>query len=130
MGDEREREEDDDAGDREEQQRREHARDVEPVARLDDAIGEARTGAGGARRDLGDHGADQRQPARNPQSAEHERQRRRQFEISQRLHSRGAVKLKQSGQIAIHRIQTERGVGQHRKESDDPGTDNDRGLLR
>src|SRR6202011_5328106 len=27
-------------------------------------------------------------------------------------------------------IQTKRGVGQHRKKSDDPGADNDRGLLR
>src|SRR5262249_7666700 len=70
MGDERQREEDHDAGDGEEQQRREHARNVEPVARFDDAIGEARAGAGRAGRDLGDHGADQRQPARDLQATQ------------------------------------------------------------
>ena len=67
---ERQAEEDHDAGERQQQQRREHARDVEPVAGLDDAIGEARAGAGGAGGDLGHHRADQRQPAGDAQAAQ------------------------------------------------------------
>src|SRR5262249_60328724 len=60
---ERQREEDDDAGEREEDERREHARDVETVARFDDAIGKPRAGAGRAGCDLWNHRADQRDPA-------------------------------------------------------------------
>jgi hypothetical protein len=60
MRENRQREENEDSGEREEQQRGEHARDVEPIAGFDDAIGKPRSGAGRTRRDLRDHGADER----------------------------------------------------------------------
>ena len=78
----RQHKEDHNAGKRQQQQRREHARDVEPVARFGDAIGEAGARAGRARRDLGHHRADQRQPAGDAQAGEHMRQRRRQLQIA------------------------------------------------
>ena len=58
-----ESQEDQDPGQGDQHQGREHARDVEPVAGLEDAVGEARAGAGGAGRELGHDGADQRQAA-------------------------------------------------------------------
>ena len=82
MREPRQREEDHDAGEREQQQRREHARDVEPVARLGDAVGEAGAGAGGARGDLGHHRADQRQAAGDLDARQHLRQRRRQLQLA------------------------------------------------
>src|SRR5262252_6751292 len=60
MRENRQREENEDSGKREEKQRSEHARDVEPIAGFDDAIRKSRPGAGRARRDLGDDGADER----------------------------------------------------------------------
>ena len=59
-------EEDGDPGQADQEQRREHARDVQPVAGLQDAIGEAGAGAGRAGGELGDDGADQRQSAGDP----------------------------------------------------------------
>ena len=113
--------EDHDAGERQQQQRREHARNVEPIAGLDDAIGEARARAGRAGRDLGHHRADQRQPAGDAQPAEDVGQRRRQLQIPQHLPARGAVEPEQVGEIVVDRVEPERGVGEHREERDDPG---------
>ena len=59
---------DDDAGHRQHQQRREHARDRETIAGLQNAEGEPGLGAAGPGDELGDDRADQRQPPliRNP----------------------------------------------------------------
>ena len=84
-----------DAGDRQQQQRREHARDIEPVAGLGDAEGKPRSGAGRTRGDLRHHRADQRQPAGDLQPAEDLGQRRRQLQVAQRLPARSAVEAKQ-----------------------------------
>ena len=117
-------------GDREQQQRREHARDVEAIAGLGDAVGEPGAGAGRAGRDLCDDRADQRQPARDLQAAEDVGQRRRQLELAQHLPARGAVEPEQVGEIVIDRVEAERGVGEHGKEGDDPGAGEHRRLLR
>src|SRR5580704_1983985 len=58
----REAEEDRDAQDRQQHQRGKHARDVEPVARFDDAPGEAGAGPGAGDK-FGNDGADEREPA-------------------------------------------------------------------
>ena len=55
---------------REEHQRREQARDVQPVLRLEQAEGEAGVGAGGAGGELGDDGGDQREAAGDPEAGE------------------------------------------------------------
>ena len=130
MRHQRQREEDHDTGDRQQDQRREHARNVEPVARFGDPIGEARTGPRRACGDLGDDGADQRQSAGDPQAAEDERKRRRQLEPPQQRQPRGAVKGEQIGEIAIDRIEPQRGIGEHRKERHDPGAGQHRRRLR
>ena len=124
------REEDHDAGDGEQDQRREHARDVEPVARLGDAVGEAGPGAGGAGRDLGHHRADQRESAGDPNPAEDVGEGRRQLETKQHLAARGAVEPIQIGEVVVDRVEAERGVGEHREEGDDPRAGEHRGLLR
>ena len=74
-----------DAGERDEEERREHARDVELEARLQDFVGEPGAAAAGAGDELGDHRADQRQPAGNAQAAEEIRQRARDAQPPQRL---------------------------------------------
>ena len=59
-------------------QRGEHARNVEPIARFDDAKGETRALARRARRDFRDDRADQREAAADAQAAEEIGQRRGQ----------------------------------------------------
>ena len=110
--------------------RGEHAGNIEPVAGFGDAIGETGTGPGAAGGDFRHHGADQRQAARDPQAAENVGQGGRQLQIAQGLQPRGAIELKQPGEIAVDGFQPERGVGEHREEADNPGAHHDRGLLR
>ena len=52
-----------DAGERDEEERREHARNVELKARLQDLVGQPRAAAAGAGDEFGDHRPDQRKPA-------------------------------------------------------------------
>ena len=66
-----------DAGQRDQQQRREHARDVELEAGLQDLVGQAGARAAGAGDEFGHHRADQRQAAGDAQPAEEVRQRAR-----------------------------------------------------
>src|SRR5665213_1863775 len=93
--------EDRDAGQRQQQQRGEHARDLEPIARLEDARGEAGLGAAGAGDELRHHRADQRQAAADAHADEEIRQRRGQQQIAQRLPARGAVKPEQLDQVTV-----------------------------
>src|SRR5262245_25704413 len=99
VGEKRQRKEDHDAGDRQEQERREQARNVEAVAGLDDAIGETGAGPRRAGRDLGHHGADQRQAAGDADAAQHGGQRGRQFQMRENLPARGAVELEQVDEV-------------------------------
>ena len=67
---------------------REYARAVQnndPSFFDDEAAAELGYGARGAGGDFSHHGADQRQAARDPQAAEDVGQRRRQFQVPQRL---------------------------------------------
>src|SRR6516162_9774858 len=68
---------DDNAGHREQEQRREQTGDRESVARLEDAEGEPGLGAAGAGHEFGDNGANQGEPAADPQPREKIRERRR-----------------------------------------------------
>ena len=74
-----------DAGERDQKQGREHARDVELEARLQDLVGQARARAAGAGDELGHHRADQREAAGDAQAAEEIRQRARDAQAQQRL---------------------------------------------
>ena len=130
MRDERQCEEDDDAGEGEEEQRREHARDVEAVARFDDAIGKARARAGRTGGDFCNHRADQREPARDLQAAEDIGQRRRQLEVEEHLQPCRPIEAEKIDEVVVDRIEPERGVGEHGKEGDDPGAGEHRRRLR
>ena len=67
---------------RDQHQGREHARDVQLVARFEDALGQPRGVAAGAGHELRHHRADQRQAARDAQAAQEVGQRRRQAEMT------------------------------------------------
>ena len=118
--------EDGDAGDRNEEQRREHARDVEPIAGFDDAEGEACALSGRARRDFGDDRADQRKAAADSQSAEKIGKRRRNAQPQQLPSARGAIKLEEIDEVMIDGGEAERGVGEDREESDQERDDENR----
>src|SRR5262245_26812183 len=68
-----EQDEDEHAGGGDEEHRREHARDLELIARLENAEGESRLGAARARHELSDHGADEGETAADAQAAEEKR---------------------------------------------------------
>src|SRR5215470_10447558 len=60
---------DEHAGGGDEEHRRKHARDLELIARLENAEGEARLSAARARHELGDHGAYEGETAADAQAA-------------------------------------------------------------
>src|SRR5215470_15342347 len=68
--------EDEHAGCGDEEHRREHARDLELIPRLEDAEGEPGLGAARARHELGNHGADEGETTADAQAAEEEWQGR------------------------------------------------------
>ena len=72
------------------EQRREHARDFELEAGLQDLVGEPGVAAAGAGDELGHHRADQREAAGDAQAGEEERQRAR--ECADRRDSAGATR--------------------------------------
>src|SRR6185312_2306839 len=117
-----EAEEDEDAEQRQQQERREHARDVEAVARFDDAPGEPGAGAR-AGDELGDHGADEGEAAGDLGAAQDVRQGARQLEAAEALPARRAIELEQLLQIVVDTLQPQRAVGQDREEGDDGGKD-------
>src|ERR1700733_2227853 len=95
-----EAEEDGDAQDRQQHQGCEHTGDVEPVARFDDAPGEAGTGPR-AGDELGHHGADERKPARDLHPAEKIGKRARELQLLQSLPARGAIEVEQVLKIVV-----------------------------
>ena len=84
----------------EQDQGREHAGDFQPVAGLDDPVGEAGGEAAGAGHEFRDHRADQRQGAGNAQADEEIRQGGGQAEQEQGLPARRAVQPEQVEQFA------------------------------
>ena len=111
---------------RDQQQRREHARDLQPVAGFEDAVRKPRRAAAGAGDELGNHRADQRKPAGDLQAAEEIRQRGGQAQIAQGLPAARAVELEQVDQIMVGRVEPEDRVRQDREERHDPGADQQR----
>ncbi len=112
--------------DGDQRQRGEHARDVEPEPGLDDAEGEARALAGRTGRDLGHDGADQRQPAADPQAAEEVGQGGRHAQVEELLPPARAVELHEFDQAVVGRGEPERRVGQDGEEGDQEGADQHR----
>src|SRR5215469_3940219 len=68
--------EDEHAGGGDEEHRREHARDLKLIARLENSKGEPRLGAARARHEFGNHGADEGETTADAQAAEEKRQGR------------------------------------------------------
>src|SRR5687768_8149390 len=89
--DEGQEDEDEDAGAGDHEQRREHARDLQLVARFEDAVGEARLDAARAGDELRHHRADEREAAADAQAAEEEGQGARQAQVPEHLSAVGAV---------------------------------------
>src|SRR5215470_5628653 len=65
--------EDEHAGGGDEEHRREHARDLKLIARLENPEGEPRLGAARARYEFGNHGADEGEAAADTQATEEKR---------------------------------------------------------
>src|SRR5258706_13891158 len=116
MVDQRQEDENQDAGARDHEERREHARDLQLVAGLEDAVGEPGLDAARAGDELGHHRADQRQAAADAQAAEEKGQRARQAQVPEHLAARGAVELQQVEQVVVGAVQAERGIRHDREE--------------
>src|SRR5499426_3964435 len=112
--------EDEHAGGRDDEHRREHSRDLELIARLENAEGEPRLGAARARDELGDHGADEGETAADAQAAEEKRQGRRKAQIAERLPARGAVEAEEIDQVPVRAREPQDGVGEDREEGNEP----------
>ena len=89
-----------DPGQRQQHQGGEHARHLQAVARLQDAIREAGREAAGAGDELRHHRADQCQSAGNAQTREEVRQRRRQAQQPQRREAACAIERNRSASSA------------------------------
>src|SRR5499427_10073850 len=104
--------EDEHTGGGDEEHRREHAWDLELIARLENPEGEPRLGPARARHELGDHGADEGKAAADAQAAEKERQGRGKAQIAQRLPARGAVEAEEIDEVPVRAREPQHGVGE------------------
>src|SRR5215470_9354023 len=108
--------EDEHAGGGDEEHRREHARDLKLIARLENAEGEPRLGAARARHEFGNHGADEGEAAADAQAAEEKRQGRRKAQRSTRFRSvlvSPSTVLERTGKKATSHAQISRARGIH-----------------
>src|SRR5262249_60051318 len=90
--------EDEHAGGGDEEHRREHARDLELIARPQNAEGEPPLGAARAGHELGDHGADDGETAADAQAPEAKPQGRAKAHTEQHLPELGAGDAEESGE--------------------------------
>src|SRR5215468_3505988 len=115
--------EDEHAGGGDEEHRREHARDLKLIARLENPEGEPRLGAARARYEFGNHSADEGETAADAQAAEEKWQGRRKAQIAERLPTRGAVEAKKIDEVPVRAREPQHGVGEDREEGDEPRAD-------
>src|SRR5215472_19358603 len=100
-----------------------HARDLELIARLENAEGEPRLGAARAGHELGDHGADEGETAADAQAPEEKRQGRGKAQIAERLPARGAVEAEEIDEVPVRAREPQDGVGEDWEEGDEPRAD-------